>query len=317
MIIVTGGAGFIGSNLIKGLNAAGSSDILVVDDLSNGKKFANLVDCEIQDYQDTEEFWPQLKSGALLPRKISRIFHLGACTTTTEWDGRYLMHNNYAWSRDLLELAVAKRIPFIYASSAAVYGTGTQFIEQRQNEKPISAYGYSKSLFDQYARRHSREVYSHSQIAGLRYFNVYGPGEQHKGAMASMAWKLNAQLQESDKLELFQGSGGHADGEQRRDFIHVDDVVAVNLWLMEHKEVSGVFNLGTGTSRSFNELAGQVIAWHGRGEIEYIPLPDGLEESYQSFTQADMSALREAGYEKDFISLEDGMKRYLDWLNSE
>jgi len=313
MIVVTGGAGFIGSNLIEGLNKKGIEDIIVVDDLREGKKFTNLVDCAIRDYFDKDEFLQLIKNGEFNEQHISHIFHQGACSRTTEWDGRYMLENNYSYSKALLKFSIEKNISFIYASSAAVYGASQQFIEQQHYERPINVYAYAKLLFDEYVRNRLGQV--SSQLAGLRYFNVYGPGEQHKTSMASVAYQLNNQFHNAGKLRLFKGSGGYGDGEQRRDFIHVDDIVAVNLWLMEHSEVSGVFNLGTGVSRSFNDVAQQIIAWHGAGSIDYIDLPESLAHSYQSFTEADMNALRSSGYENNFLSLEEGMKRYLDWLN--
>jgi ADP-L-glycero-D-manno-heptose 6-epimerase len=314
MIIVTGGAGFIGSNIIQGLNAQGRTDILVVDDFSNGVKFRNLVDCEAFDYLDKEDFLERIRTGADSPIPIDVVFHCGACATTTEWDGRYMMRNNYSYSKELLEYCIARAIPFLYASSAAVYGRGTVFRETREYEAPLNVYGYSKFLFDQYVRRRLPEI--QSQVVGLRYFNVYGPRESHKGAMASVAYHLNQQLISEGRVRLFAGSDGYADGEQRRDFIYVDDVVAVNLWFMQHPHRSGIFNVGTGRSQSFNEVARAVLAWHGHGIIEYIPFPERLRGYYQSFTEADLSALRSAGYERDFHPVEAGVKAYLNWLNA-
>lgn len=313
MIIVTGGAGFIGSNLVKGLNATGRDDILVVDDLTDGKKFRNLVDCQILDYWDLEqlEHAVTVKNSFFQPVEI--IFHQGACSITTEWDGRYMMENNYEYSKKLLHYCLHNSVPFIYASSGSVYGINEKFRETTENEAPVNVYGYSKYLFDNYVRLISDD--SNSQITGLRYFNVYGPRECHKGSMASVVYHFNRQILESGMVSLFKGSGGFQDGEQRRDFIHVDDVVSVNLWLLQNQQVSGIYNVGTGKSRSFNEVARSVIEWHGRGEIEYIDFPDGLTGSYQSFTEADINALRNTGYSKDFITIENGIKTYLDWLN--
>lgn len=311
MIVVTGGAGFIGSNLVRGLNAAGHDDILVVDDLSDGHKFANLVDCRIFDYWDKDEFAQRL--GNSLPSVPSAIFHQGACAVTTEWDGRYMMDTNYRYSMDVLQYCTARSVPLIYASSAAVYGASTQFIEgDDAAERPLNVYGYSKLLFDRYVRR--QFGVAGAQIAGLRYFNVYGPGESHKGPMASVAYHLNEQLLAGGKLRLFGAHDGYEAGEQRRDFVHVDDVVAVNLWLLEHPDVSGIFNVGTGRSATFNELSQAVVAWHGRGSIEYIPFPDALKKSYQSFTEADIGALRAAGYERPFLDVRAGVAAYLDEL---
>jgi ADP-L-glycero-D-manno-heptose 6-epimerase len=311
MIIVTGGAGFIGSNLIKALNERGRTDILVVDNLSNGRKFVNLVDCEIEDFLDKAEFRELLTAGGDLDQTVEAIFHLGACSTTTEWDGRYLLENNYAYSKILLHYCLDNEIPFIYASSAAVYGAKQSFREGREHERPLNAYGYSKFLFDQYLRRHLSQA--HSAVVGLRFFNVYGPREAHKGAMASVAYHFYRQLQETDRMRLFQGSGGYGDGEQRRDFVYVDDAVAVALWFWQHKDIKGIFNLGTGRAQTFNEVAQAIIAYHGSGEIEYIPFPEHLRGSYQDFTEADLTLLRHAGYDQPFLSVEEGVQRYLAW----
>ena len=312
MIIVTGGAGFIGSNLVKALNDKGLTDVLVVDDLTDGIKFRNLVDCQVIDYLDKDDFLQIIKQEKDFTEKVEAIFHQGACSETTEWDGRYMMENNYTYSKELLHYCLNLNIPFIYASSAAVYGTGENFEEVRENEAPVNVYGYSKYLFDEYVRRFVTEP--KSQVIGLRYFNVYGPREQHKGSMASVAWHLNQQIQTSGKVKLFEGSGGYANGDQRRDFIHVDDVVKVNLWMLENA-ASGIVNVGTGASRPFNDIAKAIISWHSKGEIEYIEFPVHLKGSYQSYTEADINSLRQMGYKDDFLSVEDGVKKYLDVLN--
>ena len=312
MIIVTGGAGFIGSNLVKALNDKGLTDVLVVDDLTDGIKFRNLVDCQVIDYLDKDEFLQMLKQEKDFTEKIEVIFHQGACSETTEWDGRYMMENNYTYSKELLHYCLNHKIPFIYASSAAVYGTGENFKEVRENEAPVNVYGYSKYLFDEYVRRFVTKP--ESQVTGLRYFNVYGPREQHKGSMASVAWHLNQQIQANGKVKLFEGSGGYANGDQRRDFIHVDDVVKVNLWMLENG-ASGIVNVGTGASHPFNDVAKAIVSWHGKGAIEYIEFPEHLKDSYQSYTEADINSLRQMGYKNDFLSVEDGVKQYLDVLN--
>jgi ADP-L-glycero-D-manno-heptose 6-epimerase len=314
MIIVTGGAGFIGSNIVKGLNERGREDILVVDDLTDGTKFLNLVDCEILDYIDKDDFIGQVRNHTLPGGPVEAVFHEGACSVTTEWDGRYMMKNNYEYSRTLLHYCLENGIAFLYASSAAVYGAGRVFREAREHESPLNVYGYSKHLFDRYVCRLLPRATC--QVAGFRYFNVYGPREQHKGGMASVAYHLGRQLEAGENLRLFEGSGGYGDGEQRRDFIYVDDVVDVNLWFLENPGKSGIVNLGTGRSQSFNEVAQAVIGWYGRGEIEYIPFPMHLKGRYQSFTEADISALRGLGYDQPFRPVEEGVPRYLDWLHA-
>ncbi|OAJ34780.1 ADP-glyceromanno-heptose 6-epimerase [Piscirickettsia salmonis] len=314
MIIVTGGAGFIGSNLIKQLNEQGHREILVVDDLSDGKKFVNLADCDILDYLDKNQFIEKIKNNDDFSDYVKVVFHQGACSKTTEWDGRYMMDNNYEYSKQLLHYCMARGIAFIYASSAAVYGGSETFKESRQFEKPLNVYGYSKWQFDQYVRQCA--LSAHSQVVGLRYFNVYGPGEQHKGSMASVAYHLNNQMHETGKINLFAGCDGYEDGEQRRDFVYVGDVVKANLWFLEHADVSGIFNIGTGASQSFNDVARAVIDWHGHGELNYIPFPDHLKGAYQSFTEADIHDLRYAGFDSRFLTVEEGVKLYLDWLHA-
>lgn len=308
MIIVTGAAGFIGSNLVSALNARGITDILAVDNLQDGTKFRNLADLQIADYLDQDDFLAAFGAGQEFGRRVQAVFHQGACSVTTEWDGRYMMRNNFEYSKRLLRWSLERRIPFIYASSASVYGLGPGYKEDAA-EKPINVYAYSKFLFDQYVRRLGKQK---SQVVGLRYFNVYGPREEHKGGMASVAWHFDRQIRDTSECRLFQGSDGYGDGEQRRDFIYVGDAVAVNLWFMDHPHASGIFNCGTGASQSFNDVARAVIAWHGRGTISYIPFPDKLKGSYQSYTQADLAHLRASGCDVGFAPVEEGVKRYLD-----
>ncbi|MFZ4834694.1 ADP-glyceromanno-heptose 6-epimerase [Rouxiella sp. Mn2063] len=307
MIIVTGGAGFIGSNIIKSLNDIGYRDILVVDNLKDGTKFANLVDLDIADYADKEDFIASIIAGDDLG-DIDAIFHEGACSSTTEWDGKYMMDNNYQYSKDLLHYCLDRSIPFLYASSAATYGSqNLSFVEDRKYEQPLNVYGYSKFLFDQYVR----EILPHaeSQICGFRYFNVYGPREAHKGSMASVAFHLNNQINAGENPKLFAGSEAF-----KRDFIYVGDVAAVNLWFWQNGK-SGIFNCGTGRAESFQAVADAVVAYHQTGTIETIPFPEKLKGRYQAFTQADTTALRKAGYDKPFKTVAEGVTEYMSWLN--
>ena len=302
--LVTGGAGFIGSNLIRGLNAHGITDILVVDNLKKSDKFINLSGCRIADYMDKREFRRTIEDDRF-DLSIDVIFHQGACSDTLEHNGAYMLDNNFTYSKQLLRYALTRSIPFIYAASAAVYGNSAAFTEQPENEKPLNVYGYSKLVFDQHVRRLLPDV--QSTVVGLRYFNVYGPNEAHKSRMASVAHQVLKQLRETGIIRLFVGSGGYADGEQRRDFISVGDVVDVNLFFADGPVRAGIFNVGTGRNRSFNDIARTLIALHGSGDIEYIPFPTGLLDKYQSFTEADIAALRAAGYTAPFTSLEDGL----------
>ncbi len=312
MIIVTGGAGFIGSNIVQGLNAKGLDDILVVDDLSDGTKFKNIVDARISDYMDKDDFLDSVLGGDFDDVAIEAVFHQGACSSTTEWDGQFMMENNYEYSKTLLHFCQAKKVPFIYASSASVYGGGSVFKEDIANEAPLNVYGYSKFLFDQYVRAQTLS----SQVVGLRYFNVYGPREQHKGSMASVAFHLNNQLLEKGEIKLFAGCDGYGDGEQLRDFVYVGDVVDVNLWFLDNPAVSGIYNCGTGKSQPFNDVAKGVLDYHQKGSLSYIPFPDHLVGHYQSFTEADLTDLRSAGCQLTFKTVNEGVKCYMEWLNT-
>ena len=321
--VVTGAAGFIGSKLVEGLNRRGITEVIAVDNLAHADKYRNLAGCEIADYLDQAEFIANLER---FEGSVEALFHQGACSDTMETDGRYMMDNNYGYSRRLLQWCQDEEVPLIYASSASVYGAGPEFREERRCEKPLNVYGYSKFLFDQYVRNALEE--KSSQIAGLRYFNVYGPNEAHKGRMASVALHAWQQLHAEGRVKLFVDSGGYGDGEQRRDFIYVDDVVAVNLWLLERRDVSGVFNCGTGRAQSFNELAAATVnAVQGtrlsikemtqKGLIEYIPFPPALVGKYQSFTEADLSRLRAAGYAREFKTVEQGVAAYVAELKKQ
>lgn len=330
MIVVTGAAGFIGSNLVKGLNAEGEREILCVDDLSDGTKFLNMADVEIGDYLDKDEFLERIVDDRL--PTIEAIFHQGACSSTTEWNGRFMMDINYRYSRMLLDWSQNHGVPFLYASSASVYGDGARgFSEERRCEGPLNVYAYSKFLFDQYVRRggfdcqptgiavdssaHVPAGRTRPQVVGLRYFNVYGPREQHKGPMASTVFHFNNQVELEGECRLFEGNDGYGNGDQQRDFIYVDDVVAVNLWFWRHPQHSGIYNCGTGHSQTFNDVARAVIGWHGRGTLKYIPFPEHLVGRYQSHTEADLGKLRRAGYENGFRTVEEGVGEYLHWLH--
>ena len=329
LYVVTGAAGFVGSKLIEALNRAGVSEIIAVDNLENVAKVKNLAGCEIEDYMDKREFLNRLVANQF-DEEIEAVLHQGACSDTMATDGRYMMDNNYRYSRILLDWCQDEAVPLLYASSASVYGSGREFREERACERPLNAYAYSKFLFDQHVRR--RLPARTAQIAGFRYFNVYGPNEAHKGRMASVSFHAFNQFVNEGKVRLFRGSDGYADGEQRRDFIHVDDVVNVNLHFLEQRGLSGIFNCGTGRAQSFNDVAHAVVngvrAGRGEGElslgdmvaeglIEYIPFPPQLVGKYQSFTEADLALLREAGYSGDFMPVEEGVGSYVAQLLGE
>jgi len=326
-IIVTGAAGFIGSNTVKALNRRGETDIIAVDNLTNGHKFRNLADCDIAHYLDKHEFIRQVREH-LVPHDIRAVFHQGACSNTMEHNGQYMMENNYQYSLDLLDWCQDERIPFLYASSAAVYGKGTAFREERALEKPLNVYGYSKFLFDQVVRRRIAQGLT-AQVVGFRYFNVYGMREQHKGRMASVAYHHFNQYRSQGYVNLFGAYENYGNGEHSRDFVSVEDVAKVNLYFFDNFEKSGIFNLGTGRSQPFNDLAAATVnacrAAEGKPKlslaelveqqlIRYIPFPEDLVGKYQSFTQADTEKLRAAGYADDFYTVEQGVERYVAWL---
>ena len=311
MIVVTGGAGFIGSNLVHALNRRGHDRILVVDNLSNTAKYENLHGAQVSDYLDKEDFLREVLEDATWLRDVRAVLHQGASSSTTEPDGRYVMRNNFEYSKQLLARCAANETPLIYASSAAVYGGSKSFRVHPDDEGPLNVYGFSKWLFDRWMRDHLDDLTS--QVVGLRYFNVYGPREAHKGAMASMVLQLDDQLRESGVARLFGPSHGYEAGEQRRDFVFVNDVVDLALWFLDHPQHTGVFNCGSGVSRAFNDLARQVLDFHGRGRLEYIDFPASLRGRYQGFTEADMSGVRELGYLNEPTSLENGVAAYLRW----
>ena len=329
-IVVTGAAGFIGSNLIKGLNARGIDDIIAVDDLTQGDKFRNLADLSIADYIDAGNFYDRFTEGAF--GHVEAVFHEGACSDTMELDGKYMMANNYTLSCDLFRACQSRNTRLLYASSAATYGGSDVFSESPEFEKPLNVYGYSKLLFDQHMRRElgTRFQNTQTQVAGFRYFNVYGPREQHKGRMASVAFHQFNQFQAEGKVKLFGDYGGYGAGGQMRDFVFIDDVVAVNLWFFDHPEKSGIFNLGTGRAQPFNDVALAVVNTLRKsqnaaplnldemvrgGMIDYISFPDALVGKYQSYTQADLSALRATGCQHDFADVQIGVTAYMESLN--
>ena len=322
-LLVTGAAGFIGSNLVKALNGRGERDVIAVDNLSRSEKVGNLADLQVADFIDKRDLLPRLARGEFDGR-VAAVLHQGACSDTMETDGRYMMQNNYEYSLGLLDWCQRQRVPFIYASSASVYGAGRTFRESREHEGPLNVYGYSKFLFDEAVRR--RLPSAAAQVAGFRYFNVYGPRESHKGRMASVAFHFFNQYVADGRVRLFEGSDGFGPGEQVRDFISVEDVIRVNLHFLDRPGLSGIFNVGTGRAESFNAVAHATInairrargeaevaleALRSSGAIEYIPFPAQLVGKYQSFTQADVSALRGAGYAEPFLTVKEGVGRYV------
>lgn len=326
-IVVTGAAGFIGSNIVKALNARGETDIIAVDNLSRGDKFRNLVDCQIGHFVDKEDFIAEIVGGHW-DGEISAILHQGACSDTMEHNGKYMMENNYQYTLLLFEFCQAEGIPFIYASSAATYGPGKNgFREEPACEGPLNVYGYSKLLFDQVLRQRWDTLTA--PVAGFRYFNVYGEREWHKERMASVAFHNFNQYRETGKVKLFAGDAGYGDGGQMRDFVSVEDVAKVNLWFLDHPEVSGIFNVGSGNAQPFNDVAVTTVNTCRESEgkpalslaelvqegiLEYIPFPEALKGKYQSFTEADLTRLREAGYTAPMLRVEEGVKRYVQAL---
>ena len=328
-VVVTGAAGMIGSNLVHGLNAIGIDDVIAVDDLTDGPKYRNLLGARLSDYFDKSEFYARFAKGDF--GKVDAVLHEGACSDTMEHNGRYMLDTNYRCSKDLLDACQAQGTRLLYASSAATYGGSSSFREEPEFEQPLNVYGYSKLLFDNVVRRMLPGPQSGKtpQVAGFRYFNVYGPREQHKGRMASVAFHHFNQFRETGKVKLFADYGGYGPGAHSRDFIYVADVVAVNLWFLQNPDKSGIFNLGTGRAQPFNDVALASVngaralqgaaalplsALVAQGLVEYVPFPDALVGKYQSFTQADLTRLRAAGCEHAFADVATGVKAYVEWL---
>ncbi len=324
-VVVTGAAGMIGSNLVHGLNAIGIDNIIAVDDLTDGPKYRNLLGASFSDYFDKDEFYQRFASGEL--GKVDAVLHEGACSDTMEHNGRFMLDNNYRCSKNLFDACQAQGTRLLYASSAATYGGSSEFREQPEFEQPLNVYGYSKLLFDNVVRRMLDSA--RTQVVGFRYFNVYGPREQHKGRMASVAFHHFNQFRETGHVKLFGEYGGYAPGQQTRDFIHVDDVVAINLWFLQHPDSNGIFNLGTGRGQPFNDVAEATVnaAREQRGDsalslaemvqaglVQYIDFPPALVGQYQCFTEADMSRLRSVGCTHQFAPVGEGVARYGGWL---
>jgi ADP-L-glycero-D-manno-heptose 6-epimerase len=324
-IVVTGAAGFIGSNIIQALNARGITDIIAVDDLTQGDKFLNLADLQISDYIDAANFYEAMAAASY--GTVDAIFHEGACSDTMQSNGQYMMQNNFARSCQLWQACQAQKTRLLYASSAAVYGGSSTFIEAPAHEKPLNVYGYSKLLFDQWVRRKTNQFTQTTQVVGFRYFNVYGPREQHKGKMASVAFHQFNQYKNTGAVKLFGAYGGYSAGQQMRDFVYIDDVVAVNLWFYDHPQHSGIFNLGTGKAQPFNDVATAVVQnlaptnanladLVAAQTIQYTEFPAALQGKYQSFTQADLTALRAVGCHHPFADVQTGVAQYVAKLST-
>ncbi len=309
--IVTGGAGFIGSNLIAALNARGEEDILVVDELATDEKWKNLQGLSFTDYWEKDDFRFHLRHDSL--GEVNAVFHLGACSSTTEKNASFLADNNYRFTRELCEWCLNHDIRFIYASSAATYGDGalgySDSDEVTPTLRPLNMYGYSKQMFDLWALKQGLL----DRIAGIKYFNVYGPREDHKGDMRSVINKAYGQILETGEVKLFKSyKPEYKDGEQVRDFVFVDDAVDATLFFLDRADVSGLFNCGTGKARTWNDLVKAVFAAMGRPpKITYIEMPEILRAKYQYHTEADMAKLRGVGHRKEFTSLEDGIRKYV------
>ena len=322
-ILVTGGFGFIGTNLIKKLNEIGFSDITCIDSLNNPLKLINASEIKISDFIDKKEFFSILKNTSSHAFDYDYIFHQGACSDTTCEDGNYIMQNNFTFSKLLADICLENYIPMVYASSASVYGEAKYFIESK-NEKALNYYAYSKLLFDEYIRNKNINSLK-SQIVGLRYFNVYGPYEEHKNRMASVILHFYNQMKKNKKINIFEGSHGLENGEHKRDFIHVDNVVDMNLWFFKNNKISGIFNCGTSEANSYNKIADIIINYFKQNKNNfnltvddyknYIKFPADLKDKYQPFTESSNENIKSLGYDNKFYSIEEGVNKYLKYLD--
>lgn len=314
MIIVTGGAGFIGSCIVRSLNDSGREDLVIVDHICEEDKWSNLKNKKYVEYIDRDDFLSRLPE---FKGKVSHIIHMGACSDTTETDFDFLYKNNFEYTKELWEFATEEGISFIYASSAATYGDGSRGFDDKEDIErlePLNGYGRSKHLFDLWAEKELRDGNPvPKQHVGLKFFNVYGPNEYHKGTMASVVLHTFNEVNATGKKGLFRSyKAEYKDGEQLRDFVYVKDVCKVVTYMMEHPDISGLFNVGTGKARSFNDLVTATFSAMGKEPvIEYIDMPESLRYKYQYYTQADIEKLRSVGYTEDFYSLEDGVKDYV------
>ena len=303
MIVISGAAGFIGFNIAKRLNLMGIEDLILLDDkekFPKPEKFLNLKFKEYRHYRDLKNLG-----------NITCFFHQGACSDTMEYDKDFMMDINFEYSKEILSIAKSCKSKFIYASSASVYGLNEDSEEIRANEAPLNIYAESKLLFDQYVMAQDYPA------VGLRYFNVYGSGEENKGKMASMAYKMNEEYVQSKQISLFKGTGGYKNGEQKRDFIYIDDVVSINIFFMNNS-FHDIYNVGTGKAETFNEIANNIFKYYQdeEGNFNYIDMPDYLVPKYQNFTEANISKLKAVGYNYDFFSLHEGIRNYLNDLNT-
>lgn len=316
MIIVTGGAGFIGSNIVRALNERGRADIFIVDDLGDGDKYKNLIGLRFIDYQHKDDFLQLITGNSAFGSNIDAVFHEGACSDTMVYDVNYMMKTNYDYSKEILRFCLRKQIPLIYASSASVYGTGKKgFREDEACENPINPYAFSKLMFDRYVQQFLPTA--KSKIIGLRYFNVFGPQESHKGKMASIFHQIYRRMKLGGSPKLFKGTDGFGDGEQKRDFIYVKDVAKINLWCLDNDVASGIYNCGTGHAHTFNAVANAMLeSMHSKMKITYCDFPDELRGKYQSFTEADMKKLTAAGYKGGFTNFVLAVEEYCKFLEA-